>query len=169
MPQQSWVRHSTRLKLFQNVKHVFCYVAAHCNRLPIKMTSHGGYTVTVVFAIDLGSDALGKGDASNRCIQIKNTCSWSADVFCACEIIPLFSEAFCMVTAVCKFDFGLVVNETSNLERSCSEERLVFLTGSICFPRVSSCYGTLPTLRRPNVFSWVKDCSYEDNRHGVLL
>lgn len=63
-------------------------------------------------------------------------------MFCACETIPLYSEAFCMVTAVCTFDFRLVVNETSNLERSCSDGRLVFLTGSICFPRVSSCYGT---------------------------
>ena len=59
-------------------------------------------------------------------------------MFCACEIIPLFSVAFCMVTAVRKFDFRLLMNETSNMQRLCSEERDLFLTGSICFLRPSS-------------------------------
>jgi hypothetical protein len=54
------------------------------------------------------------------------------------EIIPLFSIAFCMVTAVRKFDFRFLVSETCNMERSCSEEGLMFLTGSVCFPRLSS-------------------------------
>jgi hypothetical protein len=32
-------------------------------------------------------------------------------VFCACEIVKLFSAAFCVVRAVHKFDFRLVINE----------------------------------------------------------
>ena len=36
-----------------------------------------------------------------------------------------------MITAVRKFDFRLLVNETSNMEKSRTEERLVFLTGSM--------------------------------------
>jgi hypothetical protein len=41
-----------------------------------------------------------------------------------------------MITAVRKFDFRLLVNETSNMEKPCSEERLVFLTGSVFSPSV---------------------------------
>jgi hypothetical protein len=36
----------------------------------------------------------------NRCIPVKNTLGWSAVLFCACEIIQLFSVVFCVITAV---------------------------------------------------------------------
>jgi hypothetical protein len=46
-------------------------------------------------------------------------------VFCACEIIQLFSVVFCVVRDVHKFDFRLVINETTDkcqpVERSCSD------------------------------------------------
>jgi hypothetical protein len=48
---------------------------------------------------------------SNQCIPVKNISGWSAVVFCACEIIQLFSLVFCVVRAVHNFDFRLVINE----------------------------------------------------------
>jgi hypothetical protein len=48
---------------------------------------------------------------SNRCIRVKNTLHWSAVVFCACEIIRLFSLSFCVFRAVHKFNFRLVIKE----------------------------------------------------------
>lgn len=91
-------------------------------------------------------------------------------MFCECEIIPLLSVAFCVVTAVRKFDFRLLVNETSNMERSCSEERLVFLTGSIRFPLQSSRvlrYSTHAAKVLGKGLQLRRQAS--DNRHGVLL
>jgi hypothetical protein len=62
--------------------------------------------------------ALGKTDhplfvISNRYIPV----GWSAVVFCACEIIQLFSVVFCVIRAVHEFDFRLVINETSSIWR----------------------------------------------------
>ena len=62
---------------------------------------------------------LGKADrplyvTSNRCIPIKNILGRNSVVFCACEIIQLFSVAFCVVRAVHIFNFRLVINEISN-------------------------------------------------------
>jgi len=60
-------------------------------------------TMTAEFAVDLGSCfALGKGDhplfvTSNRRTSVKNTVRWSAVVFCACEIIQLFTVMLCVV------------------------------------------------------------------------
>jgi hypothetical protein len=39
-------------------------------------------------------------------------------MFCACEIIQLFSAVFYVIRAVHKFNFGLVINETTN-EKQC--------------------------------------------------
>jgi len=51
---------------------------------------------------------------SNRCIPVKNTAGSSAVVFCACEIIQLFSVLFYVFRAKHKFDFRLVMNEALN-------------------------------------------------------
>jgi len=70
--------------------------------------------LTEEFAVDLGSVfAMGKADCllyvtSNRCLPVTNTLGWSAAVFCACEIVRLFSIVFCVVRAVRKRDFGLL-------------------------------------------------------------
>ena len=49
----------------------------------------------------------------NWCIPVENTSSWSAVVFCACEIKLLFFffTVFCEVRAVRNFDLMLVINE----------------------------------------------------------
>jgi hypothetical protein len=49
---------------------------------------------------------------SNPCIPVKNTLDWNAVAFCAFDIMQLFSVVFCVITAVHKFDFRLVINET---------------------------------------------------------
>jgi hypothetical protein len=64
-----------------------------------------------------------KGDrpwfvTSNRHIPVKNTFGWRAAVFCACEIIQLFSVAFYLVRAVLKFNFRLVTNERKKLRHA---------------------------------------------------
>jgi hypothetical protein len=48
---------------------------------------------------------------SNQCIPLKNTFGLSAVVFCACEIIQLFSAVLYMVRTVRKFEFGFVMGE----------------------------------------------------------
>ena len=76
--------------------------------------------LTEEFAVDLGSFFSCAGESwpslvtSNWCIPVKNTLGWSAVVFCAWEVIQLFSIVFCVVTAVHKFDFRLVINEAPN-------------------------------------------------------
>ncbi len=93
--------------------------------------------LTVKCVTDLDKwTAQGKGDrslfvASNQCIPIKNTVGWSAVVFCACEIIQLFSVVFCVVRGVCKFEFGLVI---STKKGNSVTERLMFFIESIFFP-----------------------------------
>jgi lysylphosphatidylglycerol synthetase-like protein (DUF2156 family) len=64
----------------------------------------------------------------DRCIPVKNTLGWSAVVFCVCMIMQLFCVVFCVVRAVYKFAFSLVINK----KKSCSD-RLMFSTRSICF------------------------------------
>lgn len=62
--------------------------------------------LTEEFPVDLGNCfALGKGDrplfvTSNRYIPVKNQLDWSTVVFCACEMIQLFSVAFYTVRGV---------------------------------------------------------------------
>jgi hypothetical protein len=63
--------------------------------------------------------ALGKADrllfvTTNRCTPVTNKLGWNAVVFCACEMLDLFSLGFCVVRAVHKFDFSLVMKETPN-------------------------------------------------------
>jgi len=53
----------------------------------------------------------------NRCILVKNTLGRSAVVQCACKLIHVFSVVLCVVTAVHKFEFGIVTNETPNKRR----------------------------------------------------
>ena len=60
--------------------------------------------------------ALGKADlplfvANNRCAAAKDALGWSAVVFCACEIMQLFSVGFCVVRAVHRIEFRLLINE----------------------------------------------------------
>jgi hypothetical protein len=69
------------------------------------------------FAVDLGTYfALGNCDrplfvTCNRYILVKNQLDWSTIVFCACEMMQLFSVAFYTVRGVHKFDFRLFINE----------------------------------------------------------
>ena len=68
---------------------------------------------------------------SNISRPVKNTSGSSAAVFCACEIIQLFSVVFYAVSAKHKFDFRLVMNEAPDTWRpvkwkSCS-------AGDSCF------------------------------------
>ena len=49
---------------------------------------------------------------SNRHIPVKNTLDLSTVVFCGCDIIHLYSVLFCVVRAVHKFDFGLIMKKT---------------------------------------------------------
>ena len=44
---------------------------------------------------------------TNACIVLENTVGLSAVVFCACEVIQLFSVVFCVLRAAYKFDFRL--------------------------------------------------------------
>ena len=106
--------------------------------------------------------ALGKADrvlfvTSNRCIPVEGTGGWSAVVFCACEIIELFSVVFCVVRTVQKFYSMSVLNGTRNKWRPVfitetfvmQGHRIVFVTGSVFSPdRLGDCYGTLPTICR---------------------
>ena len=69
------------------------------------------------FTGDLGcSFALGKDDCPlfviiNQCIPITDALNGNGVVFLACEIIQFFCLVFCMVKAVHKFDFRLVIND----------------------------------------------------------
>jgi len=59
--------------------------------------------------------ALGKGDSPlfvirDQCTPVKNALGWES-VFCACEI-GLLSVVFCVVRAVPKLDFRIVINKT---------------------------------------------------------
>jgi hypothetical protein len=63
--------------------------------------------------------SLGRADVpffltSNRCIQIKNTLGWSTIVVCECKTIQPLSLVLCVVRAMNKFDFRLVINKTRN-------------------------------------------------------
>jgi hypothetical protein len=62
---------------------------------------------------------------SHRCIRVKNTFGWSAVVFCASEIMQMFS---------------FVVELWMNLTSGCVKpwHRLMCLTGSVRFPQLSS-------------------------------
>ena len=59
---------------------------------------------------------------SNRRISFEGRQGWSAVVFCACEIIQLFSVVFCLVICVCvcvcvcvnKFEVRLVTKKVAN-------------------------------------------------------
>jgi len=98
--------------------------------------------VPFAFGRSRGS-ALGKMDLpflvnSSRCIPVKNILGWIVVVFCASEIIKLFSVAFCVVTAAHKLFFIPVINETSNkwhpVERmSCSDRKKKFFFYKIIY------------------------------------
>jgi hypothetical protein len=78
---------------------------------------------------------------SNRRIPVKHTFG-SSVVFCQCQIIELFPVLFYVVSAVHKFEFRLVTNETPNKWRqvfvkkkatSCSD-RDSFLLALLFYP-----------------------------------
>jgi hypothetical protein len=73
---------------------------------------------------------------SNRCIPVQNSLGWSAVVFCACEILQLFSVVFFLVRAVRNFDFLRVINETINYVMPW--QRFMFLTWCVFPPWPSS-------------------------------
>ena len=45
-------------------------------------------------------------------------------MFCACQIIQLFSDVFCVASAVHRLDCRLIINETPNGDQ-CKEDRKV--------------------------------------------
>jgi hypothetical protein len=102
-----------------------------------------------------------------RAIHVKNILGWSAVVFCACEKIQLFSVVFCVVGAEHTSYFGLVINGISDkcrlvfvTKRTCvlKRQKVMFLTGSVCLPpTVVANVKELPTLSKPNAFSWITD------------
>ena len=51
---------------------------------------------------------------SDWCITVKNTSGPRTVMFCACNIIHIFTSVFHVVRAVHTFDFRLVINETTN-------------------------------------------------------
>ena len=51
---------------------------------------------------------------TNWYIPVKDTLDRSAVVFCSCEIIQTFYVAFCVVWAVHKFDFRLLIDGSKN-------------------------------------------------------
>jgi hypothetical protein len=63
--------------------------------------------------------ALGKANVPCLwpCLSVINTLGWSAVVFCACEIVQLFSVVFYVVRAVYEFDFRPVLKEPPNIRR----------------------------------------------------
>ena len=72
------------------------------------------------------------------CIPVKSKMGWSAVVFCACEIVQLFSVVFCVVSAVYEFDLGINVKETPNKRwpvdsGPCSDTDSCFYIATICF------------------------------------
>jgi len=81
------------------------------------------------FVVDLDSCfALGKGDrplcvTSDRYIPIKNQLDWSTVVFCACELIQLYSVSFFTVRGVHKIEFKLFINKEGFMSHS---ERVVY-------------------------------------------
>jgi hypothetical protein len=75
-------------------------------------------------------------------IPVKTHWADTTDVFCACELILLFSLMPCLIRAVYKFDVRLVINWTNHRRRlvkrnRCSTGRLMVLTGGkpTCFLR----------------------------------
>ena len=73
------------------------------------------------FTGDLGSGfAPGKDDCplfvtSNCCVPVVDTMKGNGVVFLACEITQLLCLGFCMVKAVHKFDFRLVISGKHNV------------------------------------------------------
>jgi hypothetical protein len=49
-------------------------------------------------------------------------------VFCACELIQLFSVVLCVVSVAHKFVFRLIINETPIKWRQCKEGHVVIET-----------------------------------------
>jgi hypothetical protein len=73
--------------------------------------------------------ALVKGErtlfvTTDWCIPVKNTLDRSAVVFCLCEIIRMFYLVFCVVWAVHRFDFRLLINGSKTT--LCSDRNLFF-------------------------------------------
>jgi hypothetical protein len=84
--------------------------------------------------------AHGKGDfpffvTSNRCIPVINNLGRSAVVFCACEIIQLFSFVFGVVRVVRALEFRLVILKITTL---CSDRDSCFWHDLCIVPRLSS-------------------------------
>jgi hypothetical protein len=65
-------------------------------------------------------------------------------VFCACEIIQLFSVVFCVVTSVHKFDFRIVMNEKPTNGNKRKQAHAVV---EICFLRDLYVFSPLPSSR----------------------
>jgi hypothetical protein len=75
--------------------------------------------------------------------HLKMHWGWRAVVFCACEVLQLFSAVFYVVRAVHKFEFRLVINETPSKWRpveirSCSDRDLCFWRDVYIFSGPSS-------------------------------
>jgi len=68
------------------------------------------------FAVDLGICFTSRKAVSllfvttSACIALENTVGLNAVVFCACEVIQLFSVVFCVLRGVHKFDLRLATH-----------------------------------------------------------
>ena len=71
---------------------------------------------------------------SNGRIKVKNSLGRSAVVFCACEIIQLFSVQFYVHRAVHKCNFRLVINGEKKKEKLRDTMIIMFVTESVCTP-----------------------------------
>lgn len=65
----------------------------------------------------MGNVECPRTGTSHRRTLVKNTFGSSAVVFYECEIIELFPVEFYVISAVHKFEFRLVTNETPNKRR----------------------------------------------------
>ena len=80
--------------------------------------------------------------ANNLSVTVKNTFGWSPVMVCAWHILQLFSLVFCVVKAVRKSDFRLVINEAPDKWRPV-ERRSRSDTGSCFWQDLWVCF--LPT------------------------
>jgi hypothetical protein len=155
-----WLELKKGTTLLQNITASEFRISLQSGRIDVLI-------VTEEFTIDLGSclrwwkpSAPSLWPVSDI-FQLNIHRAKTAVMFCACEIIPLFSVVFCVFRSVHKFDFRLVVNETPNKwwpVEGHAVMMLVFLTRSICFPLivVASVRG-LSAVCRSTTFSWVSN------------
>jgi hypothetical protein len=74
---------------------------------------------------------------TNQCIPVKNALDRSAAEYCAYKIMHVLSVVFCVVEAVRKFNFSVVINQNL-INGYLWKEGPMFLTTPIYFSRPST-------------------------------